>query len=31
MTKDLQLARRIRGDRFWLINHVYFYLIFAIQ
>jgi hypothetical protein len=27
MTKDLQLARRIRGDRFWLINHVYFYLI----
>jgi hypothetical protein len=23
MSKDLQLAKRIRGDRFWMIKNLY--------
>lgn len=26
MTKDLQLAKRIRGDRFWIDLHTFIYL-----
>jgi hypothetical protein len=24
MTRDLQLAKRIRGDRFWFYNHLHY-------